>query len=55
MLFTSETGGRYDIERAFDLSSWNSFLTVTNTSGSMLIAAPFDGTSRSFFRARRLP
>jgi hypothetical protein len=53
-LFSSETGGRYEIQRSFDLSTWNSFLTVTNTTGSMLVDAPFYTNSRSFFRAQKL-
>ena len=48
----SETGGRYVIQESSNLVAWVSILTVTNTTGTSLLAAPPAVThARSFFRA----
>jgi hypothetical protein len=48
----SETGGHYQIQRSFDLANWLPFLDVTNTTGTILLAAPSAVTNaQSFFRA----
>ena len=42
----SETGGRYMLEKSFDLSTWTPFLTVTNAQGTALLSNPV-GPGRS--------
>jgi hypothetical protein len=55
MLLNSEIGGRYQMQQSSDFSDWISFLTVTNTTGTMLLHEPYDSTnSRSFFRAKKI-
>jgi hypothetical protein len=50
----SETGGRYLIQKSFDLASWLPFLDITNTTGTVLLTDPSAGTNaQSFFRASR--
>ncbi len=50
----SETGGSYEIENSINLTNWTSSLSVTNTTGSMLIYAPLSlDQPRNFFRARQ--
>jgi hypothetical protein len=50
----SETGGHYQIQRSFDLANWLPFLDLTNTTGTILLAAPSAVTNaRSFFRASK--
>jgi hypothetical protein len=44
-------GGQFLIETSTNLLSWNSWLRVTNTSGSTRITAPLDAAQR-FYRAR---
>jgi len=52
----SEIGGRYLVQLSYDLSSWTPMLTITNTTGTDLVAAPFNSTNpHSFFRAQKLP
>jgi len=54
--FDSETGGRYRLLLSQNLSSWELFDTITNTTGSFRFAAPSGpGTNRGFFRALQLP
>jgi hypothetical protein len=55
MLLNSEVGGRYQMQQSFDLSNWISFLTVTNTTGTVLVHEP-NGSSNSpsFFRAHKV-
>jgi hypothetical protein len=50
----SETGGRYLIEKSHDFAAWAPFLTVTNTTGTIVLADPAGVTNaRSVFRARK--
>jgi hypothetical protein len=50
----SETGGRYVIQESTNLVEWASFLTVTNTTGTLLLSPPPTVTNaRSFFRATK--
>jgi hypothetical protein len=54
-LLTSETGGRYLIQKSSDLMTWTPFLQVTNTTGSLLLSAPYSRIDPpSFFRAAKL-
>lgn len=54
--FDSETGGRYLIEQSADLSLWTSFLDITNSQGTVLLADPSVKTNaREFFRAKQDP
>jgi Domain of unknown function (DUF5060)/Cellulase (glycosyl hydrolase family 5) len=48
---TSETGGRYDIQRSMDLTSWTPLVTVTNTSGMMIIHDPAATNRSANYRA----
>lgn len=55
MLLNSEIGGHYLIQESAELTNWTSFLSVTNTTGSMLLPETGDGTnSRAFFRAQKV-
>lgn len=50
----SETGGSYAVEKSTNLLNWTTFLTVTNTQGTLLVTDP--GTisgSATFYRAER--
>ncbi len=50
----SEFGGQYVIERSADLSSWVTFLFVTNTQGTLSVTDPGVQTNAlTFFRARK--
>jgi hypothetical protein len=53
--FASETGGRYLIEQSTDLTIWTSWLTITNSQGTLLLA---DESAKInpyvFFRARSI-
>jgi hypothetical protein len=48
----SEPGGRYVIEKSFELTNWMSGVTVTNFQGSMFLF-DFATNLQMFFRARR--
>jgi hypothetical protein len=51
----SELGGRYFIQASLNLLDWATVLTVTNTTGNILIAVPVDGTNAfSFYRAQKI-
>jgi len=52
MRLDSETGGRYIIQKSSDLATWSPYLSVTNTTGTILIPEPGTNT-RSFFRAQK--
>ena len=50
----SETGGRYQIENSTNLTDWTAFLSITNTSGNLLLSDPSSSSQpRNFFRARQ--
>jgi hypothetical protein len=51
----SETGGVYLIQRSVDLSSWKTFLALTNVHGTSILTDPSAATERAFFRAIRAP
>ena len=54
--FDSETGGLYEIQKSHDLFNWTLFLNLTNTSGTITVDFPTNGTgSWSFFRAWKNP
>lgn len=46
----SETGGRYEIQRAMDLTNWLPFAVVTNTSGRMSVQDS-SSNAAAFYRA----
>ena len=48
---TSETGGRYEIQRAMDLTSWLTFAVLTNTSGTIQIQDTAATNSNATYRA----
>ena len=49
----SETGGVYAIQHSADLASWTTFLTVTNSTGTLLFPDPSAATNATLFvRAR---
>jgi hypothetical protein len=48
---TSETGGRYEIQRLVDLTSWQTFAVVTNTNGSIQIQDSVASNSAAAYRA----
>ena len=51
----SETGGRYQIQKSGDLSSWTPLLSLTNATGTSLLTDPPGGAnSRSFYRAKKV-
>jgi hypothetical protein len=51
----SEIGGRYLIQTSSDLSNWLPFLTITNTTGTNLLATPYARTNGgAFFRAQKV-
>jgi hypothetical protein len=48
----SETGGQYVVQESVDLATWAPFLSVTNVSGTTLLADPEPtARGRRFFRA----
>jgi hypothetical protein len=50
----SETGGQYVIEQSPDLSTWSTFLVITNVLGSTNLAVTAPATNaHAFFRARQ--
>jgi hypothetical protein len=48
---SSETGGRYEIQRSMDLSNWLAFAVVTNTSGTVQIQDSSASNAASSYRA----
>jgi len=48
---SSETGGRYQIQRSADLAAWQPIGTVTNTAGTMLIQDAPATNPASLYRA----
>ena len=50
---SSETGGRYAVERSVDLTNWNVFTMVTNSDGVMGVSENAGATNGwAFFRAK---
>jgi Domain of unknown function (DUF5060) len=51
----SRTGGRCVMEQSTDLAAWTAFLTVTNTTGTLILQDPSVSTNaRSFIRALQM-
>lgn len=52
----SETGGQYVVQESVDLATWALFLSVTNVSGTTILADPEStALGRRFFRALQNP
>jgi hypothetical protein len=48
----SETGGVYLVQKSFDLVNWAPYMTVTNATGTVILAIPSGATNpATFFRA----
>ena len=51
----SEPGGRYQIQRSYDLNTWTPILTVTNLMGELPVPTGQTTNAKSYFRAKRNP
>jgi hypothetical protein len=52
----SETGGQYAVQESVDLATWAPFLSVTNVTGTTILADPASvARERRFFRAVQQP